>query len=45
MSFPPRIKCGVNSSGNPGLALLIWIPAYAGMTIKIFYLLFAYIYV
>ena len=26
LSFPPRNEYGVNSSGNPGLVLLTWIP-------------------
>ena len=32
MSFPPRIKYGVNSSGNPDRFLRKWIPASEGMT-------------
>jgi hypothetical protein len=38
-SFPPRIKYGVNSSGNPddipaeaGNYIKVWIPVFTGMT-------------
>jgi len=32
VSFPPRIKYGVNSSGNPECREKIWTPAFAGVT-------------
>ncbi len=32
--FPPRIVCGINSSGNPAFSL--WTPAFAGVTSSVF---------
>jgi hypothetical protein len=31
VSFPPRILCGIDCTGNPGFKT-VWTPAFAGVT-------------